>query len=229
MKTWTFLEIEEQIDKELALHGEDFVDSAEKKSYINQAIDEAEAEIHKLGAENEYFLSKKTIPMTIGQTEFSLPTDIYANKILSFVFDDGINKYEVKRIHGAHRFERLTWISPQEPYRYLILNTGPLSNKIVLYPASRETALAYLTIWYIRNANRIVEDTDICDIPEFMNFIVSYAKAKCLAKEYGGIMPPDAILDMQRNKKLMIETLQEMVPDEANQIELDLDFYTNHN
>ena len=56
MKYWAWSEIRSKIEQECDLEDEDFVRRDELLAYCNEAIDEAEAEIHSLY--EDYFLKR---------------------------------------------------------------------------------------------------------------------------------------------------------------------------
>lgn len=229
MKTWTYAELKSNLLNELDLLGEEFVTPEELLSYFNGAIDAAEAEIHKLAVEDEYFLTKETIPLVQGVQEYTMPSNIYANKIRRIVYQNGQRVYTINRFRGSKMFEDIaaTQIDPGNyiEYKYIIRNdSAAVGPKIVLYPAAQETNPTAVTIWFVRNANRLVTEADVLDIPEFASFVLKYAKVKCMMKESHPAVQI-AIGDLEQERQLMIDTLSDMVPDEDNKVEMDLSYY----
>lgn len=223
-KFYTWSEIKTKIEQDLDLEDEDFVRPAELLSYTNEAIDEAEAEIH--GLYEDYFMSRSTIGLVSGTDQYSLPDDIYAHKIRRLVYDNGGRVYTVERIKDWHKFEEYSIqknYGTGEIYRYFILNSTPGEPKILLVPRATETG-DVIQIWYIRNANRLEDDTDVCDIPEFINFIFQYVKVRVYEKE-GHPNLPKAMQDLEQQRQQMVSTLAAMVPDAGNEIEADLSAY----
>lgn len=233
MRSWTYGELKEKVENDLDLIDELFITPNELLSYFNEAIDQAEAEIHKLGCENEYFLSAMNMPLVYGQSEYALPENIYANKIRRIVYSHNNRIYPIERFRGSKMFEQIadTLSDPgSDPwYKYIIKNdsaaTGP---KIVLFPAAQETNSAAVTIWYIRNANRLINDSDVLDIPEFSSFVIQHVKCRAYEKE-GHPNVQAALAVLQSERQLMIETLSEMVPDDDNRVEMDVSYYRDHN
>lgn len=226
MRQWTYEEIKDKVLKDLDLQDEIFIDPDEMMAYANEAIDEAEAEI--LGLYEDYFLTSSSLALVAGTAEYSLPSDIYCHKIRAVIYRNGTTVFPIEKIRENKRFETIAYeliYNDGVTYKYIIKNvsaaTGP---QIVLYPAARETSAANVTLWYIRNANRMTEDASLCDIPEFASFIIQYMKMRCYEKEgHPNYESSVSILDRQR--KLMIETLSEMVPDGANHVEMDFSPY----
>jgi hypothetical protein len=234
MRDWTYLELKTKVETDLDLQQNSIISAPEMLGYCNEAIDEAEAEIHKLGIEDIYFLSYANLALTNGIAEYNLPADIYANKIEGVIYKNGVNIYEVKRLRARRKFLELAEINAQpsstDLYQYLLINRSrpdPLvptsGRKLQLIPAAQETS-TNITLWYIRNAASMSADTDTLDIPEFANFIISFMKCRCLQKE-GDPRAPDEVAVLAQQRKLMIDTLTEMVPDGDTEIEQDLSHY----
>jgi hypothetical protein len=85
-----------------------------------------------------------------------------------------------------------------------------------------------VTIWYLRNANRMTGDASVCDIPEFVSFVIAFIKYKCIQKD---LHPSTQLFlqDMEQQRAQMQATLAGMVPDNENQIEADFTHYREHN
>ena len=81
-----------------------------------------------------------------------------------------------------------------------------------------------MTIWFLRNARAITADTDVIDVPEAHKFIMQHIKLRCYEKE-GSPNQNKAERDLARERKLLIDSLSAMIPDEDNRMLLDLDFY----
>lgn len=221
---WTYSEIRTKVEQDLALEDEVFVEPAELLGYVNEAIDEAEAEIH--GLYEDYFLSRATITLVQGTEEYSLPSDIYAHKIRNLIYRNGSEVYQIHRIKDWRKFEEYAVESINQSsttYQWFLLNATAGSPKILLSPPAKQSG-AYVTIWYLRNANTLVEDTDICDIPEFINFVLQYTKVRCYEKE-GHPNLQKAMADLEQQRQQMISTLATMTPDAENELEADYSIY----
>lgn len=227
-KFWTLSEIRTKIEQDLDLESEVFVQPAELVNYINESIDEAESEIHTIY--EDYFLTDYFVPLVTDEKLFDLPPNIYAHKIRKIIFSDDQSKtYEVARIPESEKFNDIALTErfrSTEFYRYLITNSTPGEPKIYFVPAIREadTAPNMMRVWYLRNANRLENDSDICDIPEFVHFVIAQAKLRCLEKEGH---PSMQYWDSQteRLRRRMIDTLTNMVPDGATHIEPNMMHY----
>lgn len=223
---FTLLQIKDLVNSELDLEDEEFIDDTEMNAYINQAVREAEAEIHKLGLEDQYFLSSSDLGLTTSTSTYAMPSDIYADKIRRIQYDSSERIYEILRLRGTQALEEFHWLrrygTSTSYYKYMITNTAAAGRKIALAPASFETN-SYATVWYIRTAKVLTLDADVCDIP-FIDFILQFVRERCMNKERFALdAPPSPALEMQR--KLMIETLSEQVPDGHNEIEHDVSHY----
>ncbi|MFQ6611370.1 MAG: hypothetical protein ACE5D7_11325 [Fidelibacterota bacterium] len=230
---WTLSEIRQKIQQDLDLESEVFIQDAELTNYINQAIDEAEAEIH--ATYEDYFLTWHFPVLVAGQREYDLPSNIYAHKIRQIIFSDDQSKtYEVTRIPESEKFQDIALTErfrSTEFYRYTIINTTPGEPKIYTVPAIRESdtgpsqdGQSKMRVWYLRNANRLEADDDKCDIPEFVHFVIGYAKLRCLEKEGH----PNMVYwagQVERQRRLMIDTLSNMVPDGDTLIEPNMMHY----
>lgn len=231
MRDWTYTELKTKVENDLDLTNEVSLTAAEWLGYFNEAIDEAEAEIHKLGLEDEYFLDSATLSLVTNTSAYAMPTNIYANKIRGVVYASGYNIYPVTRLRGQNKFSAIAEInyeaSGTAPYQYFFSNPAASGRRINLIPPARETSSTVLTIWFIRNATRMTTGADVLDIPEFANFVMSFVKVKLLQKEGDSRVEIEA-MNLAGQRKLMIDTLTEMVPDEDNEIPADTSHYEEH-
>lgn len=226
MRYWTYDEIQAKIEKDIDLEREVFVDPDELLGYVNEGIDICEGKIHALY--EDYFLTKATITLVSGTDEYNLPTDIYAHKIRAVVYKNGSDVHTIRRAANSRKLltyevDKLNSTASQGSYEYMVYNPAAGTPKVLFMPPVTESG-DFISIWYLRNANRLVADTDVCDIPEFVYFVIQYAKVKILFKEgHPGYAEEKARLDELEQE--MLSTLAGMVPDEDNAIEPDFSFY----
>lgn len=229
----TFDEIRIKVERELDLEAEEFIQPDEIREYINDAVAEVEAEIHTLGIEDEYFLTKAFLPLVDGTSDYLLPENIYASKIRKITYRFGATIYTIDRIRGPERFEIIERIlqynSVTDYYQYILVNNSATSNvELELYPPSRETSSTNVKIWYIREANRWLDNLDLaglCDLPEIaLQFLYEYVKFRCYEKE-GHPNTEMSAQNVIRLKDKMTSTLQVMVPDEDSTIPKDMSSY----
>ncbi len=232
MRDWTYTELKAKVMNDLDLQNETSISDTEYLGLFNEAIDEAEAEIHKLGVEEEYFLDSDTLSLITSTSEYSMPAAIYANKIRAIIYSNGSDIFEVRRHRGKNKFLDVSQIdyentNAQNPaYRYFVTNNLTNNRKIRLVPASKETS-TNMRVWFIRNARRLTTGADILDIPEFTNFVLSFVKVRLLQKEGDARVELEAEM-LKAQRKLMIDTLTEMVPDGDTEVERDLSHYEEH-
>jgi len=224
----TFGDAKTKVENELDLRAENFITETELKDYFNQAIDWLEAQIHKLGRENEYFLKQGTIALVNGTADYNLPDDIYANKIKALVFARNTTEiYMVRRMRGQDRFLDIKFTelndSSDADYRYIPINQSANTPQIRLIPPSRIDSPDALTIWYIRNAGKISADSDVIDIPEFFSATIQFVKNEIKKKE--GTFSELDLLDLKREEDNVVDTLTNMVPDDDDTIVGDFSFY----
>jgi hypothetical protein len=231
MRYWTWAEIKAKIESETDIQDEVFIEPSELLAYANEAIDEAEAEIH--GLSEDYFLDYVDIPVTAGDEFLSIPANlpkIYANKIREIIFTmSGGTNYTVTRIKDWKKFKEKALLDQAlstDLYQYFPVNRSAGTPEIMFVPKIRESGS--VRIWYLRNANRLVNDTDICDIPEFINFIFAHMRMKIYGKE-GHPSYPQALERLEVERQRMLSTLQNMVPDSENEIEMDTSSYEDMN
>ncbi len=225
----TLATIRAKIEQDLDLEEELFIPQNEILGYINEAIDEAEANIHTLY--EDYFLTSANLALVNGTSDYALPTNIYANKIRGVQYANGSTIYKIRQLRDNERFESAALINLSQAsdfYRYLLLNNSASAGiTLRLFPPARETSATNVTIWYLRNANTLSVDADKCDIPEFVNFIYQYVKVRCYEKE-GHPNLGVALTRLDQQKQLMVETLTSMVPDGDSTIEQDHTYYQEH-
>lgn len=228
--SWTYLQIRTKINQDLDLENEDFVQPTEMLGYVNEGIDVCEALIHTIY--EDYFLTSSTISLVLGTSEYALPTEIYANKIRGIIYTQGSQIFRLRHLKTYKKFEELAiqGVVPASfpDYSYFITNSSTTGIRLRLVPAAQETAANVLTMWYLRNARRLALDADLCDIPEFVHFVIQYAKMRCYEKE-GHPNLEKSIGDLGTMKTVMEETLTDMVPDEDNAIIPDASFYDEFN
>ena len=241
--TWSLEEILNKVKRDFDLENNRFVSDQEIISYINDAIDAAETQIHTYSLDNWYFSTFIRKDIQAGQNGYTLPKNIYATKILGLTQRIEDREYDVALATGHDKFsffsnrnvDRLRGDSDQV-FTYLILNRDrmvvdangnevPEGYRIWLSPTPSETIIKGLTIYYIRNARRLQNLSDLCDIPEFVNlYIIPHVKNTISLKEnYGNSSQFTEQLAMA--EKRMQLTLENMIPGSDNLIEADLSFY----
>lgn len=228
-KYWTLAQIRAKIKNDLDLQAEDFVQPGELVDYINEAIDECEAEIHS--TYEDYFFTRKKLDIVSGTESYELPDNIYAHKIRAMVWVRDGEIYKIKRIQPWKLAEEYAIAKEYDVstnvFRYFVENPSA-GAPVATFVPTPDVSGQYAQIWYLRQANRLEADTDVCDIPEFINFIFQYVKVRIYEKE-GHPNAGQARVDLQAQRGLMQGTLAEAQPDAENLIELDMSLYEEMN
>lgn len=227
LEIWTKFKDENDIDDE-----DDFVDKAEVTGWMNDAIDQAEAVIHT--NYEDYFLKPGNVALTENVDTSDLPTDIYAHKIRSMIYTNGNRIYEITHLPTLQKFlefrlARSTSASPTDELCYFIVNTTPGAPKIKWSPVPKETSATNVEIWYYRQANYLVNDADVCDIPDFVSYVFDYLSERLEWKRRAG--SPEHVSaqeKLQMTMQLMINTLKDMIVDGNDEIEQDRSHYEEH-
>jgi len=219
MTLWTLDDIKTKIKNDLDLTNETMITDAELNGYINQAVQEAEQ--HVLTIYEDYLLQSAQLSVTSGTSDYDFPSNIYAHKIRRILYDDGTTKYEVQRLKD---FKDIPYVQTTDYYRYKVVMNSSGDFKIKLFPTAQETSTTNFTIWFIGSANTLSASTDKMNIPEAAQFVVTKSKLECARKEGH---PAQVALEqeVERQRKLLVDTLTAMVPDEDNHIEPDMSFY----
>lgn len=226
MRYWTYAEIRDKVRRDLGIQQEEFISDSEMLDYCNMAIDDAESEIHT--TYEDYFLTTEEIDLVAGKTDYTLPTDIYASKIRGVIYNNGTTVYKVRRYTNFETmFEEIELDSNSNisDFMYFLSNnTAESGIQMVLNPVPTVDESSVIKMYYIRNANRMVDDTSVCDIPEFVDYVMQFMKVRCYEKEgHPNFQAALGMLDYK--KKNMINTLSNMVPDGETTIKSDTSFY----
>lgn len=225
----TLTQLMDRIKSDLDLEGEinEFTDDTDLRRFFNDAIRDAEAEIHDIF--EDYFLAQANLTMATDSALVDMPTDIYANKIRRLMyFPTAANqRYTVRFMRS---FEEDMDIAANSDYMYRILNdVDDLAIKISLSPVSRETS-TNLLCYYLRNAKVFAldgtDDSLSTDIPEFERFLIARVKMLVYEKDSDPRMQV-AAADMERYRVMMISSLSRARPDDDNLITADDSFYTD--
>lgn len=215
----TLKQILDKVESDLDLKEETFIDRAEMVGYTNEAIRDAEAEIHTIY--EDYFLTRTQLSLVANVAAYALPSDMYANKLRDVVYDDGTYSYKIKR---EKKLTEIPLLFPSDYYTFKILNDATQGRRLVLFPTPTVSLPNVITIWYLRSAKKLVNDSDVCDIIEFTNYILAHVKRSCMRKE-GHPLLPDQEQQTQEMKDLMVASLTNMIVDDDNFIEQDIEMY----
>ena len=207
-KTWATLR--EEIKDDMNLHGEDFASDVELLAWANDGIEQAEKEIVSLY--DKYFETDAALTLVSGTSLYSLPSNILANKITHIEYKNGSDEYEVHYLKRKNevRYQNTT----NEFYRYRLRNDITDGIQIELFPVAQENS-SNVKVYFIRSAVRLVEDTDLIEIPIADAFIKQYIKDQVRGKELGPMFNHQETPNLQKQRALMIEALNNMIPDDS--------------
>lgn len=147
-KTYSF--IKSYVQKKLDLQEETFISSSELLEACEEAVNYCEATIHKLNIEDQYFVACANIRLVSGQQYYSLPSNIYANKILRVVYVSGTEVRTVNMVKSKSRYEDAEGINLSQgatnAYQYMLINNDPeVGTQLKLLPkagtSSRRTSV----------------------------------------------------------------------------------------
>lgn len=202
MKVWTFKEMYNKILRDLDLEDETFISLDEMIGYFNESLNEAESEI--MSTNQDYFLAKFFVPTELGQQEYALPYNIYANKIRGFIYHNNAIIYRIDQVRRKDKFEKIANLEQYglyDDYMYILSNDVIGKSKMILYPGAREATIlspvnarfAPFILWYIRNCARVPLIGEFCN-PEVIAasqvtdpLIQTYAGTKTIGNPAQGI------------------------------------------
>lgn len=225
----TYAAFKLSVEKELDLEEEDFIQSAEFLEYTNKARRTVEAEV--ITIYEDYLLDNVALALVNGVSKYNLPSNIYARKIRSIVYNNGSLVYEILQIRGLRKFlERafLVATSPTDYYQYIILNSATNGIQFEFSPPAKETSATNVVVWFLRKLPEITgTGTEYVDseVPESLNYVYALVKGYCKQKENGGVMPEDAKSEILSEKTLLVETLTNAIPDDDNEVLKDMSHY----
>lgn len=220
MRVWTVGEIKARVIQELDLDGEDFVTDTELNGYVQAAINEAVQEVVKLY--EKYFETEAYLPLVSGTSVYSYPSDIWGTKITFIQYDNGNQKYGIKRVKDL---SKIAYIADGDVYSYRPINRAGFGPQLKFYPTPNETSSENVVVHYLRTPGAIVDDSSIVDVPEASEFIVQHVKESCAAKESGTMYSKQPSAELEKQRELLQSTLSDMIPDGDNLIEGDYSFY----
>jgi len=218
MKKWTWGEIKSFIKSKHDLENEE-IDEPELIQMCNSGINLVEAKVVSL--QQDYFLAHKSITIDTNESEYELPDEIYATKIRRI--NATINN---KYYHTVKQLRDLSDIPSIKGgnFKYKIFSSST-GRKMKLFPTPVQSGK--LDIYYTRNANRIElngGDSQICDIPEFIDTVLLYMTMKVYEKDMSPMLQ-FAREEFRESKDLLTQTLSKGINDEDNEILPDLEFY----
>lgn len=236
----TLADIRQNMKDDLGLAQKDWLTNDELDTYIRRAVRSIHAEI--LSMYEDYFLDFEKKELLGGSDTIAYPDMCYANKIRTVVFTDapvGEKGVYVCKINSFKDITRMTeydmlmdnpssyktrsWI-PQSTTEVVDGATVPV-RQMKLVPSAIDDD-GHVVIWYIRKSISLVNDNDICDIPEFTDYVLALAKKLYYAQD-GDANFTIAKSESDEQQRLMHRTLSNMKLDENDELRQDDDFYSH--
>lgn len=183
---WTLNDLEKKVRDDLELHSEVLITPNEMNRFINDAIDDAEETI--VDSFSDFFLTFEDIPVSAGDDNLTIPTDIYEMRIRGIYFDENqFNQensvtaqwYKVKKLP----IEEVSEVFNNDDYHYRIINNRLAGLNIKIFPNIRDTTPAEFRIYYIRRAARLEAGTDVLETGLRPQYIISHVKSAIYFKE----------------------------------------------
>lgn len=176
----TLLEMKEKIKSDLEMREEQYLPDSDIVKLINDAVSDAHK--HIVRVYEDYFLSFHTQPLDANQSIISLPADIFADKIRAIIYRDGdigsasitCEFSKVKSLRDAMNVRNIISNNSGAMRLWLLTDQSVSSRAIKLIP---ETGRAgFVDMWYIRRPVLMTNDSDICPVPEFADYVIQKAK-----------------------------------------------------
>lgn len=194
--SWTLARIISKVQDDLDLHEENFVTTEDLKQFVNDSIDDAEETI--IDCFSDFFLTFVDLPVEEDETVIDLPEDIYESRMRGLYFSEtgftSLNPsgegYKVKRVS----LERVMDVNSNERYQYRLFNSESLGQKLYIYPPIRATSTIQFRLWYIRQAKRLEDDTDVLEKGLRIQYVLAHVK-KSVMEKMG-----DPMLEVQKMK-----------------------------
>ena len=192
---------------------------------IKRYLNEGHREIFKmlLKLKEDYFLTEEVLTIVPGQNEYPLPDYIYSNKIrkVSFEYSNLFNTLTKLSFDEYIALKSPNYVSSSLPSGYFIIDTGlrpeqhsVRSVKIIFLPPQSLGSVESINIYYLRNVNDMIEDSDIPDIPGCDDYLVSYAKWKVAQVDPTRTMDLYDT-DMKEKRQNFLETYIDRTPEEG--------------
>jgi hypothetical protein len=220
MASSTYAQLVTKTENDLDIADETFITPTELLGIFNEGVAMIQDEIHTLY--EDYYLTSYAVPLVTSTSEYAFPSTTYLQKLRGLVYNNGSQKYEVKKIR---KLSETALVQDSDDYRFLIINDATTGVKLKLYPASRETSSSVMTLWFIRQVNKFEDDDSVCDLPEaFEPVLLQYVRWRVHGKE-GHPDTAQDLADLTAMKTKMVDTMKDRIVDEDTQLIMDMSFY----
>lgn len=143
----TLLDLKTRVKQRLDLEDEEFVVDSELTYYFREAVDYVESEIHKLNIEDQYFETVQPIAIVAGIADYTLPSNIYGNKVKRIIKNKNTDIYEVRRMTGINRYTDIatSYMYPASNIlQYILINSSEKQKPVMrLVPRPDFTVATY--------------------------------------------------------------------------------------
>lgn len=219
-ETWTVADIITRITKDLDLQGDsNFYRQDHLILAINSAITDCEQIV--IDEYSDYLLSYQDYTTSEGQSELTLPDDMYQFRIrwLHFkktgfgTYSENNFSYKIKKI----ALESLPYVGVNTRYHYRVVNTQASGQQILIFPNIRavDAGSARIRLWYIRHFQRVSESTDTIDVP-LPEYILAHVRKAVMQKE-GHPLLNVAAAELAQQKANVIKTMKFLTDDEEDE------------
>ena len=219
----TLKDIRDRLKDELDMVEEQWLDDPDLDRIINSAVQKAGRKI--ITIYEDYFLSSYSVEISATDNMVDYPPNIYANKMrnMTLIVDGYATEIKpVRNLASSIAYNSLYGSTEGAVARQWLPYDAEDNRKIRLMPDAGTAGR--IEMWYIREPKRLVLDTDVCDIPEFVDYVVQESKARYQAIDGDPRYAADKAESLELEKS-MIDTLSNMKDDENNEVLVDLSFY----
>lgn len=217
-----FATIKAKINSDCDLEDQDWVDNTDLINFVNEAIADAEGEIHQLGISDAYFRTRGDLTIVAATSQVALPADIYGAKIGKIFYKDGTRWYQIRPFKNYLEYLDA---DTEADFKYMLENDATAGIRLLLAPLPSANATAKCT--YTRRAKKVDgtgTPTDVLEIPEAENYVYALVKRYIYEKEGR----PDMETWIKKEADAydaMVRALKDIKVDEENLIPLDTSFY----
>lgn len=218
LTSWTLDRLTTKIQRDLELHAEIFVQPEDIKSFINDAIDDAEELI--IDSFSDYFITFQDYTVAVGDNYLDFPDDIYEMRTRGLYYDKQEYNQDTGNLGTFYKVKKLplesvATVQSQDFYQYRNVNSQTDGPRIYIYPNIREGSTGRFRLWYIREAARLSESLDVLERGLRPQYIISHAKVSILQKEGSDLLT----VEMQRleaQTKKMLDSLSRVSDDDED-------------
>lgn len=221
-----FATLKQKINSDCDLEDQDWVDNTDLINFINEAIGDAEGEVHQLGIADQYFRTRGTLSFVANTTEVTLPTDMYGFKFGKIYYQDTNRWIQVRPFKNYQEYlDAIDNGIPGQNLKFMLENDATVGPRLLIGPVPSATASARCT--YLRRVKKVDGlggANDVLEIPEAESYV--YALVKRYVYEKEGRPDMETWLKKESDAyDMMISKLQNIKVDEETLIPLDLSFY----